>query len=260
MDCHVYIWYDKHQPFYVGIGGESRLKSPRRNKWATLRRKKAEALGTFKQEVVLTGSRKNCGEVEKLLIRTYGSVSKGGLLFNFTDGGDGGDTFSAQTPERKEEIVNKIREGQDPEVRKRCGQLGGPISAQINKERGNGPWDPEWVQKGRDASAKFREENPDHWEIAGAKGPTSSWEGDAGDRHREINAATCSETGKKNKGRIHINNGIEEKTIPGNQPLPEGFTKGRLKRKWVTDGATENQILSSAQLPPGFRPGRLPRP
>jgi len=260
VDCHVYVWYDKYRPFYVGIGGDNRLKSSKRNKRATSRRKKAEALGTFKQEVVLSGSRKNCGEVEKLLIRTYGSVSQGGLLFNFTEGGDGGDTFSAQTPERKEEIVRKIRESQDSKVRKKCGQLGGPISAQINKERGNGPWDPEWFQKGRDALDKFLEENPDHWKIAGAKGATSSWEGDAGVRHREINATACSETGKKNKGRFWINNGTEEKTIEGGQPTPKGFTEGRLKRKWVTDGEIETQILGSAQLPSGFRFGRLPRP
>ena len=259
MDCHVYVWYDKYRPFYVGIGGDKRLKSQKRNKQATSRRKRAETLGTFKQEVIVTGSRQNCGEVEKLLIRTYGSVSQGGLLFNFTPGGDGGDTFSAQTPKRKEEIVQKIRESQDPEVRKKCGQLGGPISAQINKERGNGPWDPEWVQKGREAREKYLKENPDHWKIAGSKGASSSWEGDAGARHREINAAACSETGLKNKGRVWVNNNIEEKTIAGGDFLPEGFFEGRLKRKWITDGITENQVLASTSLPNGFCFGRLPK-
>ena len=260
MYCHVYVWYDKYRPFYVGIGGDNRLKSPKRNKRATSRRKKAETLGTFKQEVVVTGSRQSCSEVEKLLIRTYGSVSQGGLLFNFTPGGDGGDTFSAQTPERKEEIVRKIRESQDPEVRKKCGQLGGPISAQINKERGNGPWNPEWVQKGHDAREEFLKNNPDHLKTIGAKGALSSWEGDSGIRHREINAAACSETGKKNKGKVWVNDGAEEKTIAGNQPLPKGFIEGRLKRKWVTDGVTETQVLASAPLPTGFCLGRLPRP
>jgi hypothetical protein len=260
MECHVYVWYDKYRPFYVGIGGDNRLKSTKRNKQATSRRKRAETLGTFKQEVILTGSRKNCSEVEKLLIYTYGSVSRGGLLFNFTEGGDGGDTFSAQTPERKEEIVRKIRESQDPEVRKKCGQLGGPISAQINKERGNGPWDPEWVQRGQEAREEFLKNNPNHLKKIGAKGALSSWEGDSGVRHREINAAACSETGKKNKGKVWINNGTEEKTIAGNQPLPKDFTEGRLKRKWVTNGVTETQILGSSQLPSGFRFGRLPRP
>jgi hypothetical protein len=260
MECHVYVWYDKYRPFYVGIGGDSRLKSTKRNKQATSRRKRAETLGTFRQEIILTGSRKNCSEVEKLLIYTYGSVSKGGLLFNFTEGGDGGDTFSAQTPERKEEIVRKIRESQDPEVRKKCGQLGGPVSAQINKERGNGPWDPDWAKKGTIASIKSRLENPDEWREISIKGAQSSWEGEAGIRHREINAAACSETGKKNKGRVWVNDGTEEKTIGGSQTTPKGFTEGRLKRKWVTDGVTEAQILGSAQLPSGFRFGRLPRP
>jgi hypothetical protein len=259
MVCHVYIWYDKYRPFYVGIGGDNRLKSPKRNKQATSRRKRAETSGTFKQEVVLSGSRKNCSEVEKLLIYTYGSVSKGGLLFNFTEGGDGGDTFSAQTPERKEEIVRKIKENQDPEVRKKCGQLGGAVSAKVNKERGNGPWDPDWVKKGTTASVKNRFENPDEWREISIKGAQSSWIGELGDRHREINAASCSKVGKKNKGKRWVNNGIEEKTISGKQTTPEGFSEGRLKRKWINDGVTENQVLDSSPTPQGFSLGRLPR-
>lgn len=205
----------------------------------------------------MSGSRYNCGEVEKLLIHTYGSVSHGGLLFNFTPGGDGGDTFSLQTEERKAEIVRKIKERTDPEVRKRCGELGGPISARVNKERGNGPWDPEWVQKGKDALAEFQRNNPEHWGIAGAKGAANSWEGESGELHREINAAACSKTGKKNKGRRWVNNGTEEKTIEGGGITPEGFSEGRLKRKWVNDGVSNTQLLLSDPLPPGFFPGRL---
>jgi hypothetical protein len=226
--CNVYVWYDNNRPFYVGIGGDNRLKSTKRNRRATSRRKRAEDAGAFRQEVVLTASRQNCCEVEKLLIKTYGSVSNGGLLFNFTSGGDGGDTFSAQTLERKEEIIRKIRESQDPEVRRKCGQLGGPISARINKERGNGPWDPEWVQKGLDALAKFQKENPEHCKIAGTKGATSSWEGEAGEKHREANAKACSETGKKNKGRRWITNGkYNSYWRPELGSVPEGWAFGR---------------------------------
>ena len=258
MDCHVYIWYDSHRPFYVGIGNDNRIKSSKRNKRATARRKRAEASGTFKQEVILTASRKSCGEVAKLLLSVYGSVSDGGLLFNFTKGGDGGDTFSFQPSERKEEIRRKIKENQDPEVRRQCGKRGGPIAAQINRERGNGPWDPEWRQRGQEALERYQEENPEHWAIVGILGASASWEGEAGHRHREINATACSKIGKKNKGRKWVNDGREERTIEGNQEVPTGFVLGRLKRIWVNDGTKEIQILSSTFPPAGFMRGRLP--
>jgi len=259
MVCHVYVWYDLHRPFYVGIGGDARLKSSKRNKRATNRRKDAETRGTFRQEVVLTGSRTSCEEVEKLLIFTYGSVAYGGILFNFTKGGDGGDTFSAQPPERKEEITRKIKESQDPEVRSQCGKLGGPLAALTNKERGNGPWNPGWVQKGAEASLKSRKENPERWEEISRKGAENSWAGEAGARHREVNAAACSDTGKKNKGSRTITNGVVEKKLFPGEVMPGGYYYGRLKRKWINNGLEEKQCLFSDPLPEGFTTGRLPR-
>ena len=100
-DCNVYLWLDDNTPFYVGIGGDKRLSQVKRNKWATNRRKQAESQGSFRQEVVLQGSRSACNETEKLLISAYGSVVNGGLLFNFTEGGDGGDTFSSASDSEK---------------------------------------------------------------------------------------------------------------------------------------------------------------
>jgi hypothetical protein len=99
--CNVYVWYDKKVPFYVGIGGDSRVKSKRRNKWATGRRKDSEARGDFSQEVIFSGLRNSCEGIERHLIASWKSVSQGGILFNFTEGGDGGDTFTNASEEEK---------------------------------------------------------------------------------------------------------------------------------------------------------------
>ena len=87
--CNVYVWFDRKVPFYVGIGGQKRLKSKRRNRWATNRRKDSEQRGDFHQEVVFTGQRSSCELIETHLISCWGSVINKGFLFNFTPGGDG---------------------------------------------------------------------------------------------------------------------------------------------------------------------------
>lgn len=259
MDCYVYIWYDRYRPFYVGIGGETRLKSRKRNKKATRRRERAESSGTFRQEIILKACRDTCADVERLIILTYGSVAEGGLLFNFTKGGDGGDTFSFQPPERKEEIKRKVRESRDLEACKQGGELGGPIAAQINKERGNGPWDPEWRQRGTEAILKSREENPEFWLEISRKGAKNSWEGKSGEAHRLINASACAKTGKNNKGSRTITNGeVEKKLFPG-ETMPAGFHYGRLKKSWINNGLEEKRCLVSDPIPDNFSEGRLPR-
>jgi hypothetical protein len=99
--CNVYVWFDRKVPFYVGLGGTKRLKSRHRNKWASNRRKESESRNDFVQEVVFSGSRRACEDVETFLISSWGSVVNGGILFNFTEGGDGGDTFTNASEEEK---------------------------------------------------------------------------------------------------------------------------------------------------------------
>jgi|LakMenEpi03Aug12_release.lakeMendotaPanAssembly.Ray.scaffolds.fasta_scaffold00660_18 hypothetical protein len=109
QECNVYVWFDKRVPFYVGIGGESRLRSKRRNKWATNRRKECEIRGDFLQEIVFSGLRTSCENIEKHLILSWKSVKEDGLLFNFTKGGEGGETFSQLPPEKQENVRNGAR-------------------------------------------------------------------------------------------------------------------------------------------------------
>jgi hypothetical protein len=66
------------------------------------------------------------------LISTYGSVVNGGLLFNFTAGGDGGDTFSNASESEKERrrelsrlrglsaTKDKDPDGKSTEARRKC--------------------------------------------------------------------------------------------------------------------------------------------
>jgi hypothetical protein len=217
MVCHVYIWYDKYRPFYVGIGGDNRLKSPKRNKQATSRRKRAETLGTFKQEVVLSGSRKNCSEVEKLLIYTYGSVSKGGLLFNFTAGGDGGVDKNLLPPGSLQKIIE-----------------GGVKGAAKAKELGVGIWGP-----GMDL---IRVEN-------GKKsGKLAVDTGQLEKARSLIDHVSMAEEmksrgtilGLSNRDKVSITDGICTKMIPQTELLPKGWRFGDAGGK--SKGATKSAL------------------
>jgi hypothetical protein len=107
QECNVYLWLDNNVPFYVGIGSKTRSKCRKHNKQAEGRRKRAEASNTFTIQYVFTGSRASCEEIESFLISCYGSIIAGGILFNFTPGGDGlkGKDYLS------EESLNKIIEG-----------------------------------------------------------------------------------------------------------------------------------------------------
>lgn len=89
QQCNVYLWLDNNLPFYVGIGPTSRAQCRKHNKQAEGRRKNAEKRNSFRIDYVFTGSRVSCEGIERHLILCYGSVTLGGLLFNFTPGGDG---------------------------------------------------------------------------------------------------------------------------------------------------------------------------
>ena len=142
MDCSVYIWYEGNRPFYVGMGNSRRLKNRQRNPHATIRRKKAEQAGIFRQEVVLSGSRKSCEETEKFLISFYGSVTEGGLLFNFSAGGEGGDTFTFQSEERKREITKKRKQKLKDGQFKTMGKAGGTRTKELHPDLA-----PEWAKQ-----------------------------------------------------------------------------------------------------------------
>lgn len=89
QQCNVYLWLDNNVPFYVGIGPKSRAQCRKHNKQAEGRRKSSERRDSFRIDYVFTGSRYSCEDIERHLISFYGSVTSGGLLFNFTPGGDG---------------------------------------------------------------------------------------------------------------------------------------------------------------------------
>ena len=51
----------------------------------------------------------SCENIEKHLIFSWKSVREGGLLFNFTKGGEGGETFSLLPLEKQENVRNGAR-------------------------------------------------------------------------------------------------------------------------------------------------------
>jgi hypothetical protein len=110
-ECRVYLWLDKNIPFYVGIGSVKRSKCRRHNKQAEGRRRKAEINQTFKIEYVFVGSRTSCSDIESFLISSYGSVTSGGILFNFTPGGDGGVSSSMLPEDSLKRMIRGCKRG-----------------------------------------------------------------------------------------------------------------------------------------------------
>lgn len=203
QQCNVYLWLDNNVPFYVGIGGDKRLLSKKRNKWATNRRQQAEERGSFRQEVILAGSRPACCSTEELLISTYGSVVNGGLLFNFTPGGDGGIDKSLLPPESMDRIIS-----------------GGIKGSKKAKEMGVGFWSPEMTEIRKQNGVLSGNLAVESGQLEKARSciDYDSMRPEMEERGRLM--------GEANKGKIAITDGITTKMIPEGQEIPEGWNKG----------------------------------
>jgi hypothetical protein len=136
--CKVYLWLDNNIPFYVGIGPESRAKCRKHNKQAEGRRKNSEARKSFCIEFVFSGSRPSCEDIETHLIACYGSIANGGLLANFTPGGDGLKGKENLTEDQLEKMRDGGRKGgftSKPTI-KVC-KLGGSVQGKNNVKSGH---------------------------------------------------------------------------------------------------------------------------
>ena len=203
-DCNVYLWFDGNVPFYVGIGGSKRLRQVKRNKWATNHRKQAENRGSFRQEVVLQGSRSACCETEKLLISAYGTVVNGGLLFNFTAGGDGGVDAALLTKDSYDRVV---RGGKRGWATIKANQIGIFSPAFL----------PTLVQNGVVSGALAVSTG----QLAKARELIDY------EAMRPQMVLRGKELGQSNKGKIHITNGFGDKTVEFISDITEGWRIGR---------------------------------
>ncbi len=122
--CYIYKHSRDGVPFYIGIGTRNTRKSSKkhRNKHHLSVWNKSEEEGTFLCEVVFRGTRTDCLEEERRLIKLYGrkSIDEGGILTNWTPGGDGGNTWNTMDREERIEthrIISTIM-WEDEEYRK----------------------------------------------------------------------------------------------------------------------------------------------
>lgn len=94
----VYLWCDGDTPFYVGKGDTDRpysLKS--RNRRIKYKRNMCEKMGTFNVFIVSTGlTNEYACYLEKIIIKNNPH------FYNYTFGGDGGDTFTKLTESEKQ--------------------------------------------------------------------------------------------------------------------------------------------------------------
>lgn len=236
QQCNVYLWLDNNVPFYVGIGGQKRLKAKRRNKWATARRKESESRGDFRQEVVFSGQRVSCETVERHLISSYGSVVSGGTLFNFTEGGDGGDTFSnaSDSEKTRRRELSRLRglqatsvkdaDGKSTEARRKC-----QILHSIKDENGKSLV----AKKAGIASAESRKHLLDEWGRSLVS--LSSWMAKKQKVIRVINLDT-------NEEFIFPSAQVAAKSLGLRQPSLSRVARGERKRhknyiaEYVTNG------------------------
>lgn len=111
MNILLYSWWDGEVPFYVGIGNPGRETEWRkRNPHCYAKRKSAESKGTFKVQVEVTGlTWEKAWDLERKRIAEIGMICNGtGTLTNYAEGGNGGNTQTGWTQERKQEFRDKM--------------------------------------------------------------------------------------------------------------------------------------------------------
>ena len=86
------------------------------------------------------------------------------------------------------------------------------------------------------------------------------WDGRKHSTESKLKMASHDRSGNKSPsfGRMWINNGIENKKIPSDQSMPDGFVRGRLLGTVVVNNGIEKKyIKKDVPLPSGFVYGNL---
>ena len=185
MNILLYSWWDGEVPFYVGIGNPGRETEWRkRNPHCYAKRKSAEAKGTFRVLIELTGlSWEEAWDLEKKRIAEIGMISKGtGTLTNYAEGGNGGNTQLGWEEEKKKAFVEKMKVVNSSRPSSSYGGTKGTV----------------WINNGSEQTRHDPEEIiPSGW-VRGRLPNKGSFQ----------------------KGHYWITNGVENFQIPLNDPIP----------------------------------------
>jgi len=130
-------------------------------------------------------------------------VADGGLLFNFTPGGDGGIDKSLLPPGSLEKII-----------------LGGIKGAKRAKEMSVGFWSPEMVEIRKQNGVQSGRLAVESGQLERARSLIDY--GSMGEGMKERGRLM----GESNKGRVSITNGIDTKMITKEETIPAGWWRG----------------------------------
>lgn len=174
--------------------------------------------------------------LEKYYVKKFNTKIPNG--YNMTDGGDGlyGVIIGDKDRKRRSKVMKKLHK------EKRTGMHGKKHSEETRKKMSiSGKNIPKPWLYGRvlseNSKQKIREKNlgrihseetrkkisENHHDISGKNNPMY------GRKHSDETKEKIRKKAKNRPKRIWINNGISEKLIPIDKPIPEGYDKGRKK-------------------------------
>ena len=137
------------------MGGNTRpLSKKRRSVFHLGVWKKSELEDTFECRVVFEGTRQECEEEEKRLIKLYGKrVDDSGTLCNFADGGDGGNTWETPNKEERRQRISEfmLEVWKRPEYRKKHSESMNSSETKLKCSKNTEVWrfDPERKEQHR---------------------------------------------------------------------------------------------------------------
>lgn len=150
-------------------------------------------------------------------------------------------------------------------LREKYGEDWAKVTSQVRIKALQEKYGEDWAKIFRQkANETLREKYGEDWAKIISQGNRAF----SGRKHTEETKQKMREKGRlrigeKNSqfGSMWITNGVENRKIKKDEPIPEGWKRGRKvgeKTMWITNGSKEIRIKKTDEIPNGWRKGRSP--